>query len=160
MPSPRPCAPLCASVLAAALVCAPPVAAADILVSLLTDIVLGDVSPTTGELLASTDFCVSLSERGRYTIIASGDGHTGAFEMGSGIDSIPLSLYFTDRPGRRGARLEPGVPLTNLRGQKRRRRGDCRRLNASLQVRIAASDLEAAGAGSYRGVVVLTGAPE
>ena len=160
MPSLPQRAPYRASMLAAALLCAPPVAAADILVSLLTDIVLGDVSPTTGELLASTDFCVSLSHPGRYTVIANGDGHTGAFEMGSGFDSIPLSLYYTDRPGRRGERLEPGVPLTNLRGQKRRRRGDCPRLNASLQVRIAGSDLEAAAAGSYRGVVTLTVAPE
>lgn len=134
--------------------------AADIRVSMLTDIRLGQVAPTTGQLLAATDFCVSMSERGRYSVVARGVGPGDRFVLSNGVSAIPLEVYYSDRPGQRGARLTPGNPLTGLRAKKRKRRRDCNRLNASMEIVIGAPDLEASSSGNYQGVVMLTVSPE
>ncbi len=132
----------------------------DIRVSDLSDIEFGAVPPTAGRLVRRMDFCVSLSEPGRYSVTALGSGAGYAFELSDGLSPLPLEVLYSDRPGRRGVSLVPGVAETGLRGRKRKRRSDCRRPTASIEVAVRAADLAAASAGRYRGVLTLTVAPE
>lgn len=134
--------------------------AADIRISDLRDIDFGAVRPTAGRLVNTMDFCVSMSENGRYGIVARGTGKADAFTLSSGSWDLPYTLHYTDKPGRRGALLKPGVPVTGFKAKKRKKNVDCNRPSASIEVTINSADLRAAGAGQYKGVLILTVTPE
>ncbi len=135
-------------------------AAVDIRISDLSDIDFGSVPPTAGPLINRMDFCVSMSENGRYNVIARGSGTADAFAIRNGFQELPLTVRYTDKPGRPGAQLTPGMPLGGLRAKKRRPGQDCRRPSASIEVELSAASLEAAGPGQYDGVLTLTVSPE
>ena len=132
----------------------------DIRISDLSDIDFGSVPPTAGQLVTRMDFCVSMSENGRYNVIARGSGTGDAFAMHNGAWELPYTLRYTDKPGRRGRELTPGLPLGGLRAKKRPPGQDCRRPSASIGITLSAASLEAAGSGQYRGVLTLTVSPE
>ncbi len=142
------------------LVAVPGAVAMDIRISDLSDIDFGAVPPTAGQLVRRMDFCVSLSEPGRYSVTALGTGRGYAFELSNGHSPLPVEVRYSDRPGRRGVSLVPGVPETGLKGRKRKRRSDCNRPTASIEVVVEAADLIAAPAGRYGGVLTLTVSPE
>lgn len=134
---------------------------ADISVTDLRDIDFGAVPPTAGRLVTRMDFCVSMDRRGNYGVIALGTGPAGAFTLSNGVQDIPFTLRFSDRPGRPGAMLTPGIPEMGLRAPRRRNRGGyCNRPSASIELAIAAAALQGASSGQYSGTLVLTVTPE
>ena len=145
---------------AAASLAALSAAALDIRISDLSDIDFAAVPPTAGQLINRMDFCVSMSENGRYNVVARGSGAGGAFALRNGFSELPFLLRYTDKPGRRGKVLAPGLPLVDQKAKKRRPGRDCRRPSAGIEVEFSAATLEAARAGSYYGVLTLTVSPE
>lgn len=141
-------------------VAAPMTGAADILINDLADIEFGAAAPTTGTLMRSMRFCVTLDRRGPYRVHATGDAADGGFVLDNGVEQIPLRILYSDRVNRPGQALQPGTPLTDLRGARRKRRGACRRANTRIDVIVDAAALEAAGPGRYAGTLTLTVTPE
>jgi len=111
-------------------------------------------------LVNRMDFCVSMSEHGRYNVVARGSGSGDAFAMKNGFWEMPYTLNYSDKPGRPGEELTPGLPLGGQKAKKRRPGQDCRRPSASIEVVLSRASMEAAGSGTYHGVLTLTVSPE
>lgn len=135
---------------------------ADIQLRDLEDLDFGSVPPTAGNLSAETRFCVPMQPRGRYSLVATGDGQAGQFtlfEAGNSAHSIDYSVLISDRNRRSGRRVRPGVPLNNLRASRFNRNGRCNP-RARLQVSVRGGQLESAAPGRYEGTLSLTVVPE
>lgn len=134
--------------------------AVDIRISDLSDLDFGSIPPTAGPLTNTMDFCVSLSENGRYNVVARGSGPGDAFVLRNGFWDLPYTLRYSDKPGRRGEELTPGLPLGGLKAKRRQPGQDCRRPAATIEVTISSASLESARSGRYNGVLRLTVSPE
>lgn len=149
------------SLLPAALFVATVGLAADISITDLRDVNFGSVPPTAGRLVSTMDFCVALDKTGGYGVVALGTGPAGAFTLSNGSRDIPYTLRFSDRPGRPGAVLTPGIPEMGLRAKKRKNKGDfCNKPSASIELAIESADLQQASSGQYSGTLLLTVTPE
>lgn len=96
-----------------------------------------------------------------YSVMASGTGIGGAFQLTSGANVLPYEVRWADAPNQTsGTALQPGVPIAGL--------GNAASLlaclfepdTASLTVRLRAADLAAATAGNYSGSLHITITPE
>ncbi len=127
------------------------------------DIQLGTVTPTANLLRHRARFCVAMRPRGPYQIIGLGTGTNGNFALtgGEGVASdIPMDVFISNRPQRRGRTLHPNIPLSGFRAQRLRPDGECRGRRTFITVQIDPSDLAAATAGQYSGSLYLTVAPQ
>jgi hypothetical protein len=96
-----------------------------------------------------------------YSVIASGSGSGGAFQLSWGGVSLPYDVQWADSPGQTGgAMLQAGVPSSGFGNAANG--FDCSQQpnTASLTVTIRAADLASAQAGSYSGSLQLTIVPE
>ena len=135
--------------------------AADISITDLRDVNFGSVPPTAGRLVSTMDFCVALDKTGTYGVIARGTGPADAFTLSNGLQDIPYTLRYSDNPGRPGALLQPGIPEMNLKAKMRKKKGEyCNKPSASIELAIAAADLQRASSGQYSGTLILTVTPE
>lgn len=142
-------------------VAAPPARAQQVIVNGLDDVDLG-TWPGFGSMVASMDHCLGIgngaNDRGRLTITGSGIG--GAFTLSGGVGTTPLPFTVDYNPRGAGWRaVTAGVALTNLRGT---RATNCvaGAQGSQLRVTIAESDIAAARAATYSGVLTLVVAPE
>lgn len=136
--------------------------AAEISIVSLQDLDFGQVPPTVGTLRSRTAFCVALEPRGRYRIIASGDGAAGGFALqgASGVAQLAYRVFVTERGRGRGTEVQANVPLTGLRGKESGNNGRCRPPLGSIFVQIDAAELQQARPDRYRGVLSMTVVPE
>ncbi|MBT8143711.1 MAG: hypothetical protein KJO55_03360 [Gammaproteobacteria bacterium] len=130
--------------------------AEQIIITDLSDFEFGAVAPSAGMLVLKKDICVALDSPARYSVLARGTGPADQFTLSNGFNQLSYTVYFSDRPNQAGAQLSAGIPQPNLRGKKWKRGQVCRRATASIEVRVAASELAAAGAGQYSGLLILT----
>jgi hypothetical protein len=144
-----------------AVLAAPSARAQQVIINGLDDIDLG-TWPGFGSMVATMDHCLGIgngtSDRGRLTITGSGAG--GAFALSGGVGTTPLPFTVDYNPRSAGWRaVTAGVALTNLRGT---RATNCLAgaQGSQLRVTIAESDITAARAATYSGVLTLVVAPE
>ena len=137
------------------------VAQANIRISGLQEIKFGIWTIGSGTLQSSNDICVAVDHPGPYQITAMGTGSANNFQLTSGIDAINYMVFFNDTSGLSGRQqLTPGVPLTGLKGRKRKKKSDCNKPTANLSLEIPEVNLAAAPAGHYSGTLILVVSPE
>ena len=136
--------------------------AEEILIRDLENVQFGAVPPSSGTLEVSSDLCVTLSSRGRYSLLGFGNGSSGAFSLvdsGNGVHTLDYSVRITDRGNNRGEPLIAGIPLTNLRGSNTNGNGRCNP-TGRIRVIVEGDDIQAAMPGRYSGTLTLTVVPE
>ena len=136
--------------------------AADIQIVDLSDIDFGVVPPTAGDLTASTEFCVAMDPRGRYSLVGRGSGPAGDFrltERGTGAYSIDYVVQVSDRGRRFADVLQPGTPLTNQRASQLTTNNRCQP-PARLRIQVSSNQLQSAVPGHYEGTLSLLVVPE
>lgn len=130
-------------------------------ISSLSDVDFGQIQALQTDQRRSQSVCVAAnSNDDRYSLIASGSGAGGAFELRSGNAVLPFSVEWTDAPGQNGGTaVRPNQPLAALSTPEKGPR--CRRgLTATLTIALAASELSQAEQGDYSGALTLLIAPE
>jgi len=128
----------------------------------LEDFDFGTVPATVGDLNLEANVCVAIQPRARYTMTGFGDNASGSFtlhQVGTGAFGIDYEVRVSDHPRRQGIQLQPGIPLTNLRGSRQRRNGRCNR-EARIEIRVPSNETSGAHPGRYQGTLILTVAPE
>ena len=137
------------------------IAQGSIRISGLQEIKFGIWTIGSGTLFSSNDICVAVDQPGPYQITAAGIGSGNDFYLSSGGNNIVYLVFFNDAPRLSGRQqLSPGVPLTGLKGKKRKKKADCNKPTANLSLEIPESNISAAPAGHYSGVLVLLVSPE
>lgn len=131
-------------------------------ISGLSDIVFGTIDPTAAAANAQ-NVCVWSNTSGRaYSITASGSGSGGGFAITDGTNELDYGVEWAGAPGQSsGTALTPAGTLTGLSSAAvnpscSAGAGE----SASLIVRMTASELQAAVAGSYTGTLTLVVAPQ
>jgi hypothetical protein len=145
------------------LMCAAPTVvaqSANIVIGNLRDVVFGTVAPTSGSLRRITRLCVGLDGADTYRVTATGSGDGGDFALVGGISSLPYSVYFSDRPNRRGQALKSGEPHGDYTTRAGIHRSGCRRRTSRLTITINDQDLQAMPSGRYAGTLTLMVSPE
>jgi hypothetical protein len=136
-------------------------AADKVRVSSLSDVAFGSLVALSDVSIAR-DVCVySTALSGAYAVIASGSGSGGAFELASGSDRLAYDVQWAQAAGQAsGSALQAGVasqPFFSGAVQQVCNSGPAS--TAALVLRMKASDVAAARAGSYSGVLTLTIVP-
>lgn len=133
-------------------------------ISKLTDLVFGTVDPTANAA-KTENVCVWSNTSGRtYQITASGSGGgaSNTFALTDGTTELPYSVEWAASSGQTsGTALATGTALTGLTSSATN--PTCSvgsATTASLIVKMAASDLQAAVASSYTGTLTLVVAPQ
>lgn len=133
-------------------------------ISKLSDVLFGTVDPTSAASKAE-NVCVWSNTSGRgYQITAtgSGGGSSNTFALSNGTAELPYAVEWAGSSGQTsGTALATGTPLTGLTSTATN--PTCSAgpaATASLVVKMAASDLQAAVASSYTGTLTLVVAPQ
>lgn len=133
-------------------------------ISKLTDLVFGAVDPTA-DASKSENVCVWSNTSGRtYQITATGSGGGAGktFALTDGTTELPYSVEWAGTSGQTsGTALATGTALTGLTSAATN--PTCSAgpaTSASLIVKMAAADLQAAVASSYTGTLTLVVAPQ
>ena len=137
--------------------------AAVLSITQLRDIVLGEVATSTDRLLYRVRACVNMTPAGPFQLTAFGDGPTGSFSLGNGVDDIYAVRYRVsvgNRPRRGLQTLAPGVPATGLFARQPRPNQRCRPPFTFIVVEIVREDLGRVPSGRYTGRLQLMVAPE
>jgi hypothetical protein len=96
-----------------------------------------------------------------YSVIASGSGSGGAFQLSSGADALSYDVQWADSPGQTGGTmLQTGVPASGFGNAASGHDCGSQPNSASLTVTIRAADLASAQAGTYSGILQITLVPE
>jgi hypothetical protein len=127
-------------------------------ISALDDIALGNYTGGAN-MTGADDLCV-YSNTGGYDITASGNGGGSAFELIGGSVNIPYTVEWADTAGAgTGSPLTSGTALTGQGGTFST--PDCGGVdNARVIVTVNSTDLAAAPADNYIGVLTLLVAPQ
>lgn len=131
-------------------------------ISGLSDVAFGTVDPTVAASDAQ-NVCVWSNTPGRgYNITATGSGASNAFTMTDGANTLAYAVEWADTSGQTsGSALTSATALTGL--DSTATNPTCSAgpaTTASLIVKMAAADLQAAYASSYTGTLTLVVAPE
>jgi hypothetical protein len=140
--------------------CAVPAPAASNKVRLtgLSDVPFGTVVNLGADAVRSQSLCLYAdTATNGYSITATGSGSGGAFDLSSGVRSLPFDVAWNSSPGQTaGAPLSPNVPLTGQTStatQQTCNNGPM--TSASLVVALRATSLSNAMAGTYAGTLTL-----
>lgn len=131
-------------------------------ISGLSDVAFGTVDPATAASDAQ-NVCVwsNTSTRG-YTLTATGSGASSAFTLSDGTNALAYAVEWAATSGQTsGTALTAGTALGSLTSTATN--PTCSAgpaASASLIVKMAAADLQAAVAGSYTGTLTLVVAPQ
>lgn len=155
------------SVLAAlTAVAIPAPACADARITGLTDVNFGTLASPVDQS-SSQSLCVFSSNGGflggaGYSVRATGSGGGGAFVLSSGPKTLPYEVRWADSPGQAGGtQLSAGVLTTGFdNGALFQTCLFQSQGTASLTVTLRASQIAAATAGNYSGVLQITIVPE
>jgi len=142
------------------ILCATPVAKADVQIASLTDLNLG-AWPGAGDLTGDIGHCVlNTVNPGKFSIEAYGDGTGGAFALLNGLSSVPMSLSYSDGSG--WVSLSPYTPVTNQKAMNSATFTKCMGGKGQYLVRVLVlgTDLSAAGGGTYSGTIYLNVVPQ
>ena len=157
----------CLPSLVALLVCGlwglPPLHAAELTITQLEDVDLGEVAPTVGRIQQRTRFCVSSTPDGPFQLTALGSGSAGEFVLsgGAGIPSeIEFSVYASPRGARLGSALVPGVARSGYMARAPRADGSCRPPFTMMTIVVDPSSIQRVPGGRYWGTLQLTVGPE
>ena len=131
-------------------------------ISGLSDIAFGTVDPAAAAASAE-DVCVWSNTSGRaYTVTATGSGASNAFSLSDGSNSLNYAVEWAGTAGQSaGTALVSGTALGGLSSTATN--PTCSSgpaASASLIVKMAAADLQAAAASSYTGTLTLVVAPQ
>jgi len=141
----------------------PPLHAAELTITQLEDVDLGEVAPTVRRIQQRTRFCVSSTPDGPFQLTALGSGSAGEFVLsgGAGIPSeIEFSVYASSRGARRGRALVPGVARGGYMARSPRPDGSCRLPFTMMTIVIDPSTVQSVPGGRYWGTLQLTVGPE
>ena len=130
-------------------------------VSSLSDVQFGTIETLQVDQRRSQSVCVaSNSNASRYSLLASGNGAGGAFELRNGNAILPYTVEWNDTPGQTsGVSVAPNQPLAGLSTVEKGPR--CKRgPTATLTLVLAAAELSGAEQGDYSGALTLLIAPE
>jgi hypothetical protein len=127
-------------------------------ISALDDIALGNYTGG-GNMTGFDDLCV-YSNIGAYRITATGNGTGAAFHLIGGAATIPYAVQWADEAGAAtGDAMTSGTVLTNQTGTITT--PNCNNgNNARVRVTVNSTDLAAAPAQAYTGVLTLLVAPQ
>lgn len=140
-----------------------PLHAAELKITQLEDIDLGEVAPTVSRIQQRTRFCVSSDPAAPFQLTALGIGTAGAFVLTSGggfAPEIEYDVYASGRGASRGRALVPGVARSGFMARPPRANGDCRPPFTMMTIVIDPSSVQSAPGGQYRGTLQLTVGPE
>jgi spore coat protein U-like protein len=131
-------------------------------ISGLSDIAFGTVDPAVAAASAE-DVCVWSNTSGKgYTVTATGSGASNAFSLSDGTNSLNYAVEWAGSAGQStGTALVSGTALGGLSSTATN--PTCSSgpaASASLIVKMAAADLQAAAASSYTGTLTLVVAPQ
>jgi hypothetical protein len=124
----------------------------------LGDLSFGTVSDLTSDAVQSESVCIYADTASNgYNVTAIGTGAGGAFQLSSGLQSLPFEVQWSNASGRTsGVQLDPNVPLTGqTSGATQQTCNNGPASTASLVVLLPASALSSATAGSYSGTLTL-----
>lgn len=119
----------------------------------LTDVAFGFVTGPAGRRI-SQNLCVFAdTSNGAYSVVASGSGASGAFELNSGLDRLPFEVQWSETPGQSGGTmLSAGVTspafISNA-AQQTCKSGPS--TSATLTLVLRAAQVDQVTAGSYSG---------
>jgi hypothetical protein len=133
-------------------------------ISKLTDLVFGTVDPTANAA-KTENLCVWSNTSGRtyqVTATGSGGGTSNTFALTDGTTELPYSVEWAGTSGQSsGTALATGTALTGLTSAAVNPTcSSGAATTASLIVKMAAADLQAAVASSYTGTLTLVVAPQ
>jgi len=134
-----------------------PLHAAELTITQLEDVDLGEVAPTVRRIQQRTRFCVSSDPAGPFQLTALGSGAAGAFVLSSGAgvaSEIDYEVYASGRA------LVPGVARSGFMARPPRPNGDCRPPLTMMTIVIDPSSVQSAPGGQYSGTLQLTVGPE
>ena len=140
-----------------------PLLAAELTITQLEDVDLGEVAPTVSRIQQRTRFCVSSDPAGPFQLTAIGIGTAGAFVLtsGAGVGSeIEYQVYASGRGASLGRALVPGVARSGFMARPPRADGDCRPPFTMMTIMIDPSSVQGAPGGQYWGTLQLTVGPE
>lgn len=129
----------------------------------LTDVNFGMIANLGSDAIQGQSLCLFAdTTTNGYTVTATGAGPGGAFQLASGLSSMPYEVEWSDTSGRSsGVQLDANVPLTgqtSAASQQTCNNGPA--TTASLIVVLRSTALSSATAGSYNGTLTLVVGPE
>jgi hypothetical protein len=147
---------------AAALAAAPSAHAADkVRITGLSDVAFGLIAGTGDRSISQSVCAFSDSSTRRYSVVATGSGSGGAFEL-SGAAPLPYEVLWADSPGQTGgSSLIAGTAVSGFTSTASHQ--FCNSgppASASLTIVIRAAELASARSGAYSGTLQLMIAPE
>ena len=135
-------------------------------ISGLADVAFGTINSPIDQS-SSQNVCIfSVKGNGNqqvgYSVQATGDGTSGAFTVASGSQTLPYEVYWADAANQTGGtQLTTGATVTgfaNASDSQTCLSGS--QDNASLTVTIRGTEIAAATAGNYSGILQITIVPE
>ena len=148
----------------AALAAAPSARAQSVRIGGLQDVNFGTI-PAVADQPNSQDVAVcsyrNNPQRVDYSVIASGSGSGGAFQLSSGAGTLSYDVQWADSPGQTGGTmLQAGVAAAGFGNGATGFQCPSQPDTASLTVTIRAADLASALAGTYSGSLQITIVPQ
>ncbi len=137
--------------------------AAELRISGLEDITLGEVAPSSSTLTRRLRACVSMTPAGPFQLTAIGNGRDGAFALSNpsaDVYQIPYEVVAGQRAGARSINLLPGVPHGSFSAREPHRDGRCRPPELSIFINIDARKIGQVPPGRYSGQLQLIVSPE
>lgn len=127
-------------------------------ISSLSDVTFGTLSDLSSDAVQSQSLCLySDTPTSGYNVTASGGGPGGAFQLTSGLSSLPYEVQWSSSSGRSsGVQLSPNVPLTGQTSAASHQvctNGPAS--SASLIVLLRSASLSSVTAGTYSGTLTL-----
>ena len=136
--------------------------AAQLQITELEDIDLGEVVPGAQNVRAQIRFCVVSDPTGPFQITAYGSGSGGTFEMThpSSDHTIDYDVFIQRSFGLFRRQLQPGIPNTVLFARPADASGRCRPPYLRLLIDVDENTLQRAPGGGYQSILQLTVGPE
>jgi hypothetical protein len=129
----------------------------------LGDITFGTIANLSTDATRSESVCLFAdTATNGYNITAAGTGPGGAFQLSSGLSSMPYEVQWSSTPAQSsGTQLAPNLPLTGQASaatQQTCNNGPA--TTASLIIVLRTNALASATAGTYNGTLTLVVGPE
>ena len=150
--------------LALFLLCEPATAVSNkVRITNLTDVAFGTIGNLSLDAVQSQSVCLFAdTNTNGYNVTATGSGSAGAFQLGSGLNSLAYEVQWSSSSGQSsGVQLTANTPLTaqiSTATQQTCNNGPA--TTASLIVVLRSAALSGATAGSYGGTLTLVVGPE
>lgn len=128
----------------------------------LSDVTFGVIAGTGDQSVSQSLCAFSDSSSNGYSVIATGNGSGGSFELSSGSAQLPYEVLWADSAGQTGgSALVAGVVTSGFTsGASHQFCNSGPSASASLTIVIRGATLSSARAGAYLGTLQITIAPE